>query len=307
MILAEPLLRIDAGRPTINLGARHAGHRIGEFAQFVACAACARRDPMSALTNPLKQRLKESEHEPLYGLWLSLSSADAAEALAHAGFDWLCIDMEHAPNDSAEVLAQLRAIAAAHLPTEPIVRLPAREGWLVKRVLDAGARTLMFPNIESAEDAAHAVRLTRYPHADAPDGLRGVAGVVRAAAFGARRDYVQSANMQIATIVQIESARALDEVDAIAATPGIDCLFVGPADLAASLGHLGDSKHPDVQAALARIVDAAGRAGIPTGIFALDAASARQYRDAGFRVIALASDIMWLVRSTRAALQEVRS
>jgi 2-dehydro-3-deoxyglucarate aldolase len=260
---------------------------------------------VSAFTNPLKQRMKEGE--PLIGLWLSLASANVAEALAHAGFDWLCIDMEHAPNDSAEVSAQLRAIAAAHLPTEPIVRVPAREGWLVKRVLDAGARTVMFPNIESAEEAAHAVRLTRYPDADAPDGLRGVAGVVRAAAFGARRDYLQSANTQIAAIVQIESARALEDVDAIAATPGVDCLFVGPADLAASLGHLGDSKHPDVQAAIGRIADAAAKAGIPAGIFALDVASARQYRDAGFTVIALASDVIWLVRTTRAALQEVRS
>ena len=260
---------------------------------------------MSAFTNPLKQRLRESD--PLYGLWLSLASADAAEALAHVGFDWLCIDMEHAPNDSADVAAQLRAIAAAHLPTEPIVRVPAREGWLVKRVLDAGARTIMFPNIESAADAAHAVRLTRYPDASAPDGLRGVAGVVRAAAFGARRDYVQSANPQIATIIQIESARALEEVEAIAATPGVDCLFVGPADLAASLGHLGDSKHPDLQAAIARIVAAAAQAGIAAGIFALDAASARQYREAGFRVIALGSDMMWLVRASRAVLQEMRS
>jgi len=262
---------------------------------------------MSAFTNPLKQRLKEDDGQPLYGLWLSLASADAAEALAHAGFDWLCIDMEHAPNDSADVTAQLRAIAAAHLTTETIVRVPASEGWLVKRVLDAGARTLMFPNIESAEQAAHAVRLTRYPDATAPDGLRGVASVVRAAAFGARRDYMQSANTQIVTIVQIESVRALEQVDAIAATPGVDCVFVGPADLAASLGHLGDSKHPQVQAAIARIVEAAGRAGIPAGIFALDVALARQYREVGFRVIALAADIIWLVRATRSALQEVRS
>lgn len=260
---------------------------------------------MSAFTNPLKQRLKEGE--PSIGLWLSLASANVAEALAHTGFDWLCIDMEHAPNDSDDVVAQLRAIAAAHLPTEPIVRVPAREGWLVKRVLDAGARTLMFPNIESAADAAHAVRLTRYPGADAPDGLRGVAGVVRAAAFGARRDYVQSANTQIATIVQIESARALEDVDAIAATPGVDCLFVGPADLAASLGHLGDSKHSDVQAAMARITAAAAKAGIPAGIFAMDVAAARAYRDAGFTVIALASDVIWLVRAARAALQELGS
>jgi 2-dehydro-3-deoxyglucarate aldolase len=259
---------------------------------------------MSALTNSLKERLKESE--PLYGLWLSLGSADAAEALAHAGADWLCIDMEHAPNDSADVTAQLRAIAAAHLPTEPVVRVPACEPWLVKRVLDAGARTIMFPNIDSAQAAAHAVRLTRYPDAGAPEGLRGVAGVVRASAFGARRDYLLGANAQIATIVQIESARALEEVEQIAATPGVDCLFVGPADLSASLGRLGDTKHPDVQSALARVAKAANEAGVTAGIFALDAASARQYREAGFRFIALAADVMWLVRAVRAALQEVR-
>jgi 2-dehydro-3-deoxyglucarate aldolase len=260
---------------------------------------------MSAFSNPLKQRLKESE--PLFGLWLSLASPDAAEALAHTGFDWLCIDMEHAPNDSADVTAQLRAIAAAHLPTEPVVRVPACEPWLVKRVLDAGARTLMFPNIESAEAALHAVQLTRYPDAGAPDGLRGVAGVVRASAFGARRDYLPSANARIATIVQIESVRALEQVERIAATPGIDCLFVGPSDLAASLGHLGDVKHPDLQAALARVVAAAEHAGVAAGIFALDTASARQYREVGFRFIALAADVIWLVRAARAALQEVRT
>jgi 2-dehydro-3-deoxyglucarate aldolase len=229
---------------------------------------------MSTFTNPLKQRLADAE--PLFGLWLSLGSDSAAEALAHAGFDWLLIDMEHAPIDSADVTSLLRAIAAAHLPSEPVVRVPASEGWLVKRVLDAGARTLMFPNIESAEEAAHAVRLTQYPTPDALDGLRGVAGAVH-------------------------------DVEMIAATPGVDCLFIGPADLAASLGHLGDSKHPEVQAAMSHVVAAANKAGIATGIFAMDAAGARQYRDAGFRFIALAADVMWLVRATRQALQEVRS
>jgi 2-dehydro-3-deoxyglucarate aldolase len=260
---------------------------------------------MSALTNPLKQRLKEAA--PLYGLWLSLGSADAAEALAHAGFDWLCIDMEHAPNDSADVTAQLRAIAAAHLPSEPIVRVPAADPWLVKRVLDAGARTLMFPNIESADEAAHAVRLTQYRSTDSPEGLRGVAGIVRAAAFGMRRDYAANANAQIAVIVQIESALGLENVDAIAVTPGVDCIFAGPADMAASLGHLGNTNHPDVQAALMRIADAAQRAGIAAGIFALDSDSARQYRDAGFRFISLAADVMWLLRATRQALQALRA
>jgi 2-dehydro-3-deoxyglucarate aldolase len=259
---------------------------------------------MSTFTNPLKQRLKDPD--PLFGLWLSLGSDTAAEALAHAGFDWLLIDMEHSPNDSVDVTGQLRAIAAAHLPTEPVVRLPASESWLVKRVLDAGARTLMFPNIESADEAAHAVRLTQYPTA-AGDGMRGVAGAVRAAAYGMRRDYVQNANAQIATIVQIESARALENIEQIAATPGIDCLFIGPADLAASLGHLGDPKHPDVVAAIARIADVARRAHIAAGIFAMDVASARQHRTEGFSFIALAADVMWMLRATRQALQEVRS
>jgi 2-dehydro-3-deoxyglucarate aldolase len=260
---------------------------------------------MSTFTNPLKQRFSESG--TLFGLWLSLGSADAAEALAHAGFDWLCIDMEHSANDSRDVVDQLRAIAAAHLPSEPVVRVPAAEGWLVKRVLDAGARTLMFPNVESADEAARIVRLTQYPTADARAGLRGAAGAVRAAAYGMRRDYMTNANAQIATIVQIESAAALEAVDAIAATPGIDCLFIGPADLAASLGHLGDAKHPDVQAAIERVVAAAQRAGIASGIFALDVASARQYAQAGIKVISLASDGMWLLKATRQALQEART
>jgi 2-dehydro-3-deoxyglucarate aldolase len=260
---------------------------------------------MSTYTNLLKQRFNEPG--TLFGMWLSLGSADVAEAMAHAGFDWLCIDMEHSPNDSRDVVAQLRAIAAAHLPTEPIVRVPAHEGWLVKRVLDAGARTLMFPNVESADEAAHVVRLTQYPNSDARDGLRGAAGMVRAAAYGIRRDYVNSANAQISTIVQIESGQALENVEAIAATPGVDCLFIGPADLAASLGYLGDSKHPEVQAAVTKIIGAAKSAGIASGIFALDTASARQYADAGVKMIALSSDVSWLLKATRQALQEARA
>lgn len=260
---------------------------------------------MSTLTNPLKQRF--AEPGTLFGLWLALGSADVAEALAHAGFDWLCIDMEHSPNDAHHVIAQLRAIAAAHLPSEPMVRVPSHDAWLVKRVLDAGARTIMFPNVETAEEAAHVVRLTQYPNAQARDGLRGAAGAVRAAAYGARRDYFSTANAQISTIVQIESALALENVDAIAATPGIDCVFIGPADLAASLGHLGDSKHPEVAAAITRIIDAAKTANIASGIFALDVASARKYAEAGVKAIALSADIGWLMKATRQALQEARA
>jgi 2-dehydro-3-deoxyglucarate aldolase len=260
---------------------------------------------MSTFTNPLKQRF--AEPGTLFGLWLSMGSADLAEAIAHAGFDWLCIDMEHSPNDAQDVVAQLRAIAAAHLPSEPIVRVPSHDAWIVKRVLDAGARTVMFPNVETADEAAHVVRLTQYPTADARDGLRGAAGGVRAAAYGIRRDYVTSANAQISAIVQIESATALQNVEAIAATPGIDCLFIGPADLAASLGHLGDGKHPEVTAAITRIIDVAKRANIATGIFALDVASARQYADAGVKAVALSADVAWLMKAARQALQEARA
>jgi len=260
---------------------------------------------MSTLTNGLKERLREAD--PLYGLWLSLGSPSAAEALAHAGFDWLCIDTEHAPNDSRDVEHQLRAIAAPHLPTEAMVRVPDLHSDLVPRVLDAGARSLMFPAIETVEQARLAVRRTRYPAPDCPDGLRGVAGTVRASAYGARRDYVQGANAQIAVLLQIESAAGLAQVDAIAATPGVDCLFVGPADLAASLGHLGDSRHPEVEAAMVKIAQAAERAGIASGIFAMDVTSARRFRELGYRVVALAADVIWLVRATRLALQELRS
>lgn len=260
---------------------------------------------MTTLTNGLKSRLREPD--PLYGLWLSLGSPSAAEALAHAGFDWLCIDSEHTPNDSRDVEQQLRAIAAPHLPTEAIVRVPDLHSDLVQRVLDAGARTLIFPAIESADEARLAVRRTRYPAPDCPDGLRGVAGTVRASGYGARRDYLQDANAQIAVLVQIETAAGLAQVDAIAATPGVDGLFVGPADLAASLGHLGDSRHPEVEAAFAEIAQAARRAGIAAGIFAMDVTSARRFRELGYQVVALAADVIWLVRATRLALQEIRS
>ncbi len=174
-------------------------------------------------------------------------------------------------------------------------------------MLDAGARSLIFPAIESADEARLAVRRTRYPAPDCPDGLRGVAGMVRASGYGARRDYVLDANAQIAVLVQIETAAGLAQVDAIAATPGVDGLFVGPADLAASLGHLGDSRHPEVEAAFAAIAQAAQRAGIAAGIFAMDVTSARRFRELGYKVVALAADVIWLVRATRLALQEIRS
>jgi len=260
---------------------------------------------MTTLTNSLKARLKEPD--ALFGLWLSMGSSAAAEALTYSGFDWLCIDMEHSPNDSRDVEHQLRAIEASHQPSEAVVRVPSHDAWQIKRALDAGARTLIFPGIDTAEQAAMVVRHTRYPDVSHPDGLRGVAGSVRAAAYGSRRDYVQGANAQLAVIAQIESAQALANIDAIAATPGIDCLFIGPNDLMASIGHLGDSKHPDVEAAFMKVVEAAEAAGIASGIMATDASGARYFHEMGFRFISLGIDVVWLMRSTRQALKEARS
>ncbi|GAB3629547.1 2,4-dihydroxyhept-2-ene-1,7-dioic acid aldolase [Pandoraea terrae] len=260
---------------------------------------------MSTLSNSLKPRL--AAREPLYGCWLTLGSPALAEALCHAGFDWLLIDMEHAVNHGRDVQDQLQAIAASHMPVEPIVRLPGNAPWFVKAALDAGVRTLMFPMIETAEDAAAAVRSTRFPAPDAPDGTRGVAGMTRAGGFGNRPDYVRTANAQVAVLAQIESRRGLENVDAIVATPGVDGLFIGPGDLAANLGHLGDSRSPDVQEAIERIARAAEVAGKTCGIFVTDATAGKASRAQGINMIALSAEVMLLLRAARQALQDVRN
>lgn len=259
---------------------------------------------MSTFSNSLKPRL--AAREPLYGCWLTLGSPALAEALCHAGFDWLLIDMEHAANHGRDVQNQLQAIAASHMPVEPIVRLPSHAPWFIKGALDAGVRTLMFPMIETAEAAAAAVAGTRFPAADAPDGTRGVAGVTRAGAFGNRPDYVRTANVQIAVLAQIESRTGLANVETIAATPGIDGLFIGPSDLAASLGHLGDVRAPEVLEAIARIAHAAEAAQKTCGIFVSDAVAGKAAVQQGINMVALSAEVTWLLRATRQALQDVR-
>ena len=194
-------------------------------------------------SNSFKQALTRGD--TLYGLWLSLADAYSAEVCAGAGFDWLVVDGEHAPNDLRSILAQLQALAA--YPSAPVVRLPVGDPVLVKQVLDIGARTLLIPMVESAAQARELVAATRYP----PQGIRGVASaLVRASGFSRDATYLQHANEGICLLVQVESAAALGELDSIAAVEGVDGVFVGPADLAASMGHLGNPAHPDVQAAI---------------------------------------------------------
>jgi 2-dehydro-3-deoxyglucarate aldolase len=253
------------------------------------------------MTNPLKQRLARGE--PLFGCWLTLSSPLVAEALACAGFDFLVVDGEHSPADSMDTVAMLQAIAAGG--SQPILRVADNTAWLAKRALDAGCATLLFPMVTGADEARRAVAAMRYPQ-QGNGGARGVAGIVRAARFGLDAGYLRGANDDACTIVQIESAAGVDAGADIAAVDGVDALFVGPADLAASLGHLGDSRHADVQRAIDQVAAAARARGKAAGIFAAGAEEAREYAARGFTLIALAADVVWLLSGARQALAAAR-
>ena len=261
---------------------------------------------MPAPLNLMKQKLQH--RETTVGCWLTMASPAVAEALAHCGFDWLLIDAEHGPNDIQNVFAQLQAIDAARA-NGAIARAVVRMSWnnasLVKRVMDCGAQTIMFPAIETAEEAALAVAATRYQQGD-NHGVRGVASTVRAATYSLDPTYMATANAQACVIVLVESAKGFSNVDAIAATEGVDCVFIGPADFAASMGHLGNSGHSDVQAAIAYITAVCAQLGKAVGIYAPDVETAKRYREMGMHFIALHSDVMWLTRAAGAAMAAMK-
>jgi 2-dehydro-3-deoxyglucarate aldolase len=261
---------------------------------------------MPAPINLMKQKLLQREFTT--GCWLTLASAAVAEAIAHCGFDWVLIDAEHGPSDIQNVFAQLQAIdaARAHGATaRAVVRLSWNNPSLVKRVMDCGAQTIMFPGIETAEEATHAVAATRYPQDD-NNGIRGVASTVRAATYSLDRTYMATANAQASVIALVESAKGFANVDAIAATEGVDCIFIGPADFAASMGHLGNYAHTDVQTAIAYITAVCAQLGKAVGIYAPDVESAIRYRDMGMHFIALNSDVVWLTRAASAAVKAMK-
>lgn len=250
--------------------------------------------------NAFKSRLALGE--TLVGCWLNLGSPAATEALAHAGFDFLVIDAEHSAIDSMDMLSMLMAIGTR---AAPLIRLADHQAAAIKRALDAGCPNLIFPGVESAQQARQLVAATRYPH-PGEAGTRGVAGLVRAARYGLDRDYLQHANESVCVIAQIETAAGLAEVEAIAAEPGIDAVFIGPADLAACLGHLGDPAHAEVREATLRIQAAASAQGKPCGVFANDAWQARAALSAGLSLVALGADVIWLLKGARDALATMR-
>lgn len=250
--------------------------------------------------NSFKQALTSGQ--PLYGLWLALADSYSAEVCAGAGFDWLVVDGEHAPNDLRSILAQLQALAA--YPSAPVVRLPVGDPVLVKQVLDIGARTLLIPMVESAAQARELVAATRYP----PQGIRGVASaLVRASGFSRDATYLQHANEGICLLVQVESAAALGELDSIAAVEGVDGVFVGPADLAASMGYLGNPAHPDVHAAIQGAASRIRAAGKAAGILATDEEAARRYLGWGYTFVAVGVDVLLLTRASTELLGRFRS
>lgn len=252
--------------------------------------------------NPIKQSLLNAR--PTVGCWMTLASPAVAELLALCGFDWLVIDAEHGPSDTQDLAAQLRAIDAAAFngaKAAGAVRVTANDSGLVKRAMDCGARTLVFPNIDTATEAQAAVASMRFPRPGQP-GIRGVAGMVRAGGYGLDADYVKSANDQACAIVLIESVQGLENVDAIAQVEGVDCLFIGTADLSASMGYLGQTTHDAVKAAVDKVLVAARKHGKAVGIFATSVEEAREYRDKGVCFIALHSDTGWLGKGAMDAL-----
>jgi 4-hydroxy-2-oxoheptanedioate aldolase len=253
------------------------------------------------MTNSFKSALQEQE-SPLIGCWLALGSPYTAELCATAGFDWLLIDNEHGPNDLRSTLAQLQAVAP--YPGHAIVRPPVGDVNLVKQLLDTGVQTLLIPMVETAEQAALMVAATRYP----PAGIRGVgAALGRASRFNSIPSYLHEANAAMCVLVQVESATALKNLDAIAAVDGVDGVFVGPADLAASLGHLGDPNHLKVQTAIADAVRRIQLAGKPPGILALDEAVARRYMEMGCSFVAVGADSLLLAAAVRGIAQKFKT
>jgi len=243
--------------------------------------------------NGLKRALQAGRTQ--IGLWNSLASATVVEVIAGAGFDWVLIDMEHAPNDLPLVHAQLQALAG-HPNVTPVVRPPWNDAVMFKRLLDLGVQSFLVPYVQNASEAAAAVRATRYP----PEGTRGFASASRATGYGRIPDYWQQAAQEICVLVQVETTAALGEIEAIAAVDGVDGIFIGPGDLSASMGHLGQPGHPDVRAAIDNALLRIQAAGRPAGFLTGDEALASHVIQRGAQFVAVGADLVLLARAADA-------
>ena len=239
--------------------------------------------PYCNFPNSLRQRLLARER--LIGCWCSLANPISTEALGVAGFDWLLLDGEHSPNDVVSFVPQLMALKDS--VSAPVVRPSSNNPIEIKRLLDAGFYNFLVPFVESADGARRAVSATRYP----PQGIRGVSVSQRSNRYNTVPGYFQGINEQISVIVQIESPAGVAAVGEIAAVDGVDGVFIGPSDLAAGYGHLGNANHPEVQAAMAEIFKTVQAAGKAIGILAPVEADARRYLEMGASFVAVGSDL----------------
>ena len=242
--------------------------------------------------NPFKTALAAKQAQ--VGLWLSMADPYLAEVAATANFDWLLIDGEHAPNDVRSTLAALQAVAP--YPAQPVVRAVSGSVPLIKQLLDVGAKSLLIPMVDTAEQAREMVAAVRYP----PAGVRGVgSAIARASRWSARADYLDVADDEICLLVQAETVTALKNLEAICAVDGVDGVFIGPADLAASMGHRGKPGHPDVQAAIEGAMKTIIGAGKAAGTLTSDAALAQRYLDLGCTFVAVGVDVSLFAQAAR--------
>lgn len=251
-----------------------------------------------------ENRFKKSitRGEAQLGLWQAFAHPLTAELCASTGFDWLLFDGEHGPNTVQTLLAQLQAVSA--YPVEPVARPPIGRPEIIKQYLDIGFRTLLVPMVNSAEEAREIVSATRFP----PAGIRGVASAaVRASTFGAEANYLEHAHEQLCVLVQIETLEAFERIEEIADVEGVDGIFVGPADLSASMGYLGHALHPaaieKVEAGIERI----RKAGKPAGVFAFNTVDARDKMRAGASFVSVGTDVGLLAGACRRILAEIDS
>jgi 4-hydroxy-2-oxoheptanedioate aldolase len=247
---------------------------------------------MNLPENGFKRALRAGT--PQIGLWSSLSSNYTVEVIAGAGFDWILLDSEHSPADIENLLTQLQA--AAPYPTHPVVRIPWNDMVTIKRVLDIGAQSLLVPYVSTADEAKAAVSYTRYP----PAGVRGVAGTTRATRFGRIADYARRAHDEICLLVQVETQGALDNIEAICGMDGVDGVFIGPADLHASLGHPGEIANPKVKPMIDDAIRRIRKAGKAPGILTPNEADARHWLECGALFVAVGADVGILARGAEA-------
>jgi 4-hydroxy-2-oxoheptanedioate aldolase len=254
---------------------------------------------MELARNKFKKAIAEGRVQ--IGLWSSLCSNIGAEVVADAGFDWILLDGEHSPNDVPSTMSQLQALNGG--TASPIVRPAWNDAVMIKRILDIGAQSILVPYVQTAHEARSAVAAVRYP----PAGIRGVAASTRANHYGRVDNYLKLADAEICLLVQVETRSALDELEAIAKVEGVDGVFIGPSDLAASLGHIGNPAHPDVQSALEDAVKRLKAVGKPAGILTLNEEEARRYIGWGYVFVAVGSDIGLLGRGADALAKKFKT